>query len=80
MYLFILLTKAAVCTTLKYVWQSTPYNDEPWYNQKTEHQRNSSKVLHGVLDSVTKKILFFGNFISFNALVVTSDRSDHCHP
>uniref|UniRef100_A0A8D1LR27 Phospholipid-transporting ATPase n=1 Tax=Sus scrofa TaxID=9823 RepID=A0A8D1LR27_PIG len=43
-YLFILLTKAAVCTTLKYVWQSTPYNDEPWYNQKTQKERETLKV------------------------------------
>ncbi|XP_066104923.1 phospholipid-transporting ATPase IG isoform X4 [Saccopteryx bilineata] len=43
-YLFILLTKAAVCTTLKYVWQSTPYNDEPWYNQKTQKERDTVKV------------------------------------
>lgn len=44
-YLFILLTKAAVCTTLKYIWQSTPYNDEPWYNQKTQKERETFKVL-----------------------------------
>lgn len=44
-YLFILLTKAAVCTTLKYVWQSTPYNDEPWYNQKTQKERETFKVI-----------------------------------
>ncbi|XP_064133724.1 phospholipid-transporting ATPase IG isoform X9 [Loxodonta africana] len=43
-YLFILLTKAAVCTTLKYVWQSNPYNDEPWYNQKTQKERETLKV------------------------------------
>ncbi|XP_031219051.1 phospholipid-transporting ATPase IG isoform X8 [Mastomys coucha] len=43
-YLFILLTKAAICTTLKYVWQSTPYNDEPWYNQKTQKERETFKV------------------------------------
>ncbi|XP_066212537.1 phospholipid-transporting ATPase IG isoform X5 [Saccopteryx leptura] len=43
-YLFILLTKAAVCTTLKYVWQSTPYNNEPWYNQKTQKERDTVKV------------------------------------
>ena len=36
--------------------------------KKTEHQRNSSKVFYGVLDSVIKKILLFGNFISFNTL------------
>lgn len=79
-YLIILISEAIISTILKYTWQAEEKWDEPWYNQKTEHQRNSSKVLHGVLDYVTKKILFFGNFISFNALVVTSDRSDHCHP
>eukprot|EP00069_Balaena_mysticetus_P011924 bmy_07311T0 len=79
-YLIILISEAIISTILKYTWQAEEKWDEPWYNQKTEHQRNSSKVLHGVLDSVTKKILFFGNFISCNALVVTSDRSDHCHP
>lgn len=45
MYLFILLTKAVVCTTLKYVWQSTPHNDEPWYNQKTQKERDTLKVI-----------------------------------
>ncbi|XP_016062725.1 PREDICTED: phospholipid-transporting ATPase IG isoform X7 [Miniopterus natalensis] len=43
-YLSILLTKAAVCTILKYVWQNTPYNDEPWYNQKTQKERDTFKV------------------------------------
>lgn len=53
MYLFILLTKAAVCTTLKYVWQSTPYNDEPWYNQKTQKERETLKVICFMLKILT---------------------------
>uniref|UniRef100_A0A8D2L1R7 Phospholipid-transporting ATPase n=1 Tax=Varanus komodoensis TaxID=61221 RepID=A0A8D2L1R7_VARKO len=35
-YLCILVGKAIVCTTLKYIWQSAPHNDEPWYNPKTD--------------------------------------------
>lgn len=43
-YLCILLGKATVCTTLKYVWQSNPFNDEPWYNEKTKKERETFKV------------------------------------
>lgn len=43
-YLCILLGKATVCTTLKYVWQSNPFNDEPWYNEKTKKERDTFKV------------------------------------
>uniref|UniRef100_A0A803YGX8 Phospholipid-transporting ATPase n=1 Tax=Meleagris gallopavo TaxID=9103 RepID=A0A803YGX8_MELGA len=43
-YLCILLSKATVCTTLKYVWQSNPFNDEPWYNEKTKKERETFKV------------------------------------
>lgn len=57
-YLFILLTKAAVCTTLKYVWQSTPHNDEPWYNQKTQKERETLKVICFLLKIVTLKSLW----------------------
>ena len=67
-HLIILISEAIISTILKYTWQAEEKWDEPWYNQKTEHQRNSSKVFYDVLDSVIKKILFFGNFISFNAL------------
>ena len=67
-YLIILISEAIISTILKYTWQAEEKWDEHWYNQKTEHQRNSSKVFYDVLDSVIKKILFFRNFISFNAL------------
>ncbi|MGH0166577.1 UNVERIFIED_CONTAM: hypothetical protein FKN15_063466 [Acipenser sinensis] len=42
-YLCILISKALVCTTLKYVWQSHPGHDEPWYNQKTQKEKDTNK-------------------------------------
>lgn len=38
-YLCILISKALINTVLKYVWQADPNRDEPWYNQKTETER-----------------------------------------
>lgn len=38
-YLFILISKAFVNTVLKYVWQADPNRDEPWYNDRTESER-----------------------------------------
>lgn len=43
-YLCILVSKALVNTVLKYVWQSEPFRDEPWYNQKTEAERQRNLV------------------------------------
>ena len=43
-YLCILISKALINTVLKYVWQSEPFRDEPWYNQKTEAERQRSLV------------------------------------
>ncbi|KFO26339.1 Putative phospholipid-transporting ATPase 11C [Fukomys damarensis] len=68
-YLFILLTKAAVCTTLKYIWQSTPHNDEPWYNQKTQKERETFKVLKMFTDFLSFMVLF--NFIIPVSMYVT---------
>ncbi|XP_073083965.1 phospholipid-transporting ATPase IG isoform X5 [Manis javanica] len=68
-YLFILLTKAAVCTTLKYVWQSIPYNDEPWYNQKTLKEHETLKVLKMFTDFLSFMVLF--NFIIPVSMYVT---------
>ena len=45
-YLCILVSKALVCTTLKYVWQSKPGQDEPWYNQKTQREKETNLVSH----------------------------------
>lgn len=44
-YLIILLFEAILSTILKYAWQAEEKWDEPWYNGKTEHERNSSKVM-----------------------------------
>lgn len=43
-YLGILLSEAVLSTILKYAWQSEEKWDEPFYNQKTEQERNSSRV------------------------------------
>lgn len=43
-YLCILVSKAVVCTTLKYVWQSKPGQDEPWYNEKTQREKDTNWV------------------------------------
>lgn len=38
-YLCILISKALINTALKYVWQANPNRDEPWYNDRTEAER-----------------------------------------
>lgn len=43
-YLGILLFEAILSTILKYAWQAENKWDEPFYNQKTEQERNSSPV------------------------------------
>lgn len=43
-YLGILLFEAILSTILKYAWQAETKWDEPFYNQKTDQERNSSKV------------------------------------
>lgn len=43
-YLVILLFEAILSTILKYAWQAEDKWDEPFYNQKTEQERNSSPV------------------------------------
>ncbi|KAM5195408.1 phospholipid-transporting ATPase IG isoform 2-T4 [Hipposideros larvatus] len=68
-YLLILLTKATVCTVLKHLWQSNPYNDEPWYNQKTQKERDTWKVLKIFTDFLSFMVLF--NFIIPVSMYVT---------
>lgn len=43
-YLGILLFEAILSTILKYAWQAEDKWNEPFYNQKTEQERNSSQV------------------------------------
>ncbi|NWU39421.1 AT11C ATPase, partial [Hylia prasina] len=68
-YLCILLGKATLCTTLKYVWQSNPFNDEPWYNEKTKKERETFKVLRMFTDFLSFMVLF--NFIIPVSMYVT---------
>uniref|UniRef100_A0A674MEX9 Phospholipid-transporting ATPase n=1 Tax=Takifugu rubripes TaxID=31033 RepID=A0A674MEX9_TAKRU len=68
-YLCILVSKALVCTTLKYVWQSTPGQDEPWYNEKTEREKNSNWYLKVFTDFLSFMVLF--NFIIPVSMYVT---------
>lgn len=43
-YLCILISKAIVNTALKYAWQADANRDEPWYNQRTESERQRHVV------------------------------------
>lgn len=43
-YLVILLVEAVLSTILKYAWQAEDKWDEPFYNQKTDQEKNSSPV------------------------------------
>ncbi|XP_018422563.1 PREDICTED: probable phospholipid-transporting ATPase IF isoform X1 [Nanorana parkeri] len=68
-YLIILLFEAILSTILKYAWQAEDKWDEPWYNQKTEHDRNSSKILKFISDFLAFLVLY--NFIIPISLYVT---------
>uniref|UniRef100_A0A3P9J8Q2 Phospholipid-transporting ATPase n=1 Tax=Oryzias latipes TaxID=8090 RepID=A0A3P9J8Q2_ORYLA len=68
-YLFILVSKALVCTTLKYVWQSKPGQDEPWYNEKTQRERETNLYLKMFTDFLSFMVLF--NFIIPVSMYVT---------
>ncbi|XP_014638638.1 PREDICTED: probable phospholipid-transporting ATPase IF isoform X1 [Ceratotherium simum simum] len=68
-YLIILIAEAIISTILKYSWQAEEKWDEPWYNQKTEHQRNSSKILRFISDFLAFLVLY--NFIIPISLYVT---------
>uniref|UniRef100_A0A8C9VDG9 Phospholipid-transporting ATPase n=1 Tax=Scleropages formosus TaxID=113540 RepID=A0A8C9VDG9_SCLFO len=65
-YLCILLSKALVCTTLKYVWQNQRGQDEPWYNQKTQKEKEFLKMF---TDFLSFMVLF--NFIIPVSMYVT---------
>ncbi|XP_036379332.1 phospholipid-transporting ATPase 11C-like [Megalops cyprinoides] len=68
-YLCLLVSKALVCTTLKYVWQSHPGQDEPWYNQKTQKERDTIQYLKMFTDFLSFMVLF--NFIIPVSMYVT---------
>ncbi|KAJ7310433.1 hypothetical protein JRQ81_007349 [Phrynocephalus forsythii] len=68
-YLCILVGKATVCTTLKYIWERVQSNDEPWYNQKTQKDRETFKLLKTFTDFLSFMVLF--NFIIPVSMYVT---------
>uniref|UniRef100_A0A3Q3VTE2 Phospholipid-transporting ATPase n=1 Tax=Mola mola TaxID=94237 RepID=A0A3Q3VTE2_MOLML len=68
-YLGILLFEAILSTILKYAWQAEDKWDEPFYNQKTEQQRNSSRILQFISDFLAFLVLY--NFIIPISLYVT---------
>ncbi|XP_062987976.1 phospholipid-transporting ATPase IF isoform X2 [Elgaria multicarinata webbii] len=68
-YLIILLFEAILSTILKYAWRSEEKWNEPWYNQQTDHERNSSKILSFISDFLAFLVLY--NFIIPISLYVT---------
>ncbi|XP_065151524.1 phospholipid-transporting ATPase IH-like isoform X2 [Paramisgurnus dabryanus] len=68
-YLCILISKALINTVLKYVWQADPNNDEPWYNQKTETERQRHILIRAFTDFLAFMVLF--NYIIPVSMYVT---------
>uniref|UniRef100_A0A673LYH5 Probable phospholipid-transporting ATPase IF n=1 Tax=Sinocyclocheilus rhinocerous TaxID=307959 RepID=A0A673LYH5_9TELE len=68
-YLGILLFEAILSTILKYAWQAENKWDEPFYNQKTDKERNSSQILKFISDFLAFLVLY--NFIIPISLYVT---------
>ncbi|XP_066562283.1 phospholipid-transporting ATPase IH isoform X2 [Amia ocellicauda] len=68
-YLCILISKALINTVLKYVWQSDPNRDEPWYNEKTESERQRNLFLRAFTDFLAFMVLF--NYIIPVSMYVT---------
>ncbi|KAM9604319.1 phospholipid-transporting ATPase IH isoform 2-T2 [Trichechus inunguis] len=68
-YLCILISKALINTVLKYVWQSKPFQDEPWYNQKTQSERQRNLFLRAFTDFLAFMVLF--NYIIPVSMYVT---------
>ncbi|XP_056269785.1 phospholipid-transporting ATPase IF isoform X4 [Pseudoliparis swirei] len=68
-YLGILLFEAILSTILKYAWQAEDKWDQPFYNQETEQERNSSPILKFISDFLAFLVLY--NFIIPISLYVT---------
>ncbi len=72
-YLGILLFEAILSTILKYAWQAENKWDEPFYNQKTDQERNSSQVtiksLHSVILHLKVILLTPGGSLMASKLV-----------
>ncbi|XP_077570040.1 phospholipid-transporting ATPase IH isoform X1 [Stigmatopora nigra] len=68
-YLCILISKAFVNTVLKYAWQSDPIRDEPWYDQRTEAERERHILIRAFTDFLAFMVLF--NYIIPVSMYVT---------
>uniref|UniRef100_A0AAR2LZI1 Phospholipid-transporting ATPase n=1 Tax=Pygocentrus nattereri TaxID=42514 RepID=A0AAR2LZI1_PYGNA len=68
-YLCILISKALINTVFKYVWQADPNRDEPWYNQKTETERQRHILIRAFTDFLAFMVLF--NYIIPVSMYVT---------
>ncbi|XP_019959472.2 phospholipid-transporting ATPase IH isoform X2 [Paralichthys olivaceus] len=68
-YLCILISKALINTALKYVWQADPNRDEPWYNERTDTERQRHIVIRAFTDFLAFMVLF--NYIIPVSMYVT---------
>lgn len=58
-YLCILISKAVINTVLKYAWQWSPDRDEPWYNHRTENERQRHVVRSSTCNLKTQSHISF---------------------
>uniref|UniRef100_A0A4W6ERC7 Phospholipid-transporting ATPase n=1 Tax=Lates calcarifer TaxID=8187 RepID=A0A4W6ERC7_LATCA len=68
-YLCILISKALINTVLKYVWQADPNRDEPWYNERTDAEKQKHIVSLAFTDFLAFMVLF--NYIIPVSMYVT---------
>ncbi|KAL3045607.1 hypothetical protein OYC64_013799 [Pagothenia borchgrevinki] len=68
-YLCILISKALINTLLKYVWQADSNRDEPWYNNRTDTERQRHIVVRAFTDFLAFMVLF--NYIIPVSMYVT---------
>ncbi|XP_041637884.1 phospholipid-transporting ATPase IH isoform X1 [Cheilinus undulatus] len=68
-YLCILIGKSIVNTIMKYAWQADPNRDEPWYNERTETERQRYIVIRAFTDFLAFMVLF--NYIIPVSMYVT---------
>ncbi|XP_038123447.1 probable phospholipid-transporting ATPase IH isoform X2 [Cyprinodon tularosa] len=68
-YLCILISKAIINTAMKYVWQADPNRDEPFYNGKTETERQRHVLIRAFTDFLAFMVLF--NYIIPVSMYVT---------
>ncbi|CDQ85139.1 unnamed protein product [Oncorhynchus mykiss] len=68
-YLCILISKAVINTVLKYAWQWSADHDQPWYNHRTEIDRERHVVIRAFTDFLAFMVLF--NYIIPVSMYVT---------